>query len=443
MYKELTFAGWGRVKRGKAMAARPERVRDISGVLLGLEGRQLCSRGGGRSYGDCAINTGGNVLLTERLDRILSFDASMGVVAVEPGVTFHHLLEVFLPRGWLVPVSPGTGFVTVGGAVANDVHGKNHEHAGSFGQHIVELDVMTPDGALHTLTGEGNPAWFQATVGGLGLTGVITRIAFQMLRVPGSHVLATEKRIANLEAFFAAFETAKDATYSVGWIDALARGRFQGRGVLETAEPAAGNIRASRRRGTNVVMDFPNFALNSVTVAAFNAVVFNRLPANGRVRPRHYGDFFYPLDAVRNWNRIYGPRGFYQFQCVVPYADGLNAISVLLDEIARARAASFLAVLKRMGPGRAGYLSFPMEGYTLAVDFPNGAAVSGLYANLVRIVLDHGGRIYLAKDALLSSPGFERMYPELPKFREAIAQMDPQGRMTSDLATRLSLRQRS
>jgi decaprenylphospho-beta-D-ribofuranose 2-oxidase len=440
MYREMRVSGWGRVKSGTAMVARPERVRDLHRLFELAGGRQICSRGAGRSYGDCGLNSGGILVDTDRLARILSFNEETGAIAVEPGVTFERLLRVFLPRGWLVPVSPGTGFVTIGGAVANDVHGKNHEHAGSFGQHIVEMDVMTPDGVIYAIGPRRRPEWFRATVGGLGLTGIVTRIVFRMMRVPGPCVLLTRKRVENLEALFASLESAKEAAYSVAWIDALARGKRRGRGVLETADPVAGADPAPRKAGPDIAIDFPNFALNRLSVSAFNAVYFRRVPAAGATAPCHYGDFLYPLDRIGNWNRIYGKRGFHQFQCVIPYAEGFSAISSLLEEIAREGAASFLAVVKRMGPQRTGYLSFPTDGYTLAVDFANRPGTGALHARLAHIVMDHGGRNYLAKDALLSRNDFERMYPDAASFREIAAEMDPGVRMGSDIARRLGIR---
>jgi decaprenylphospho-beta-D-ribofuranose 2-oxidase len=212
MYKKMNLSGWGRVRSGTALVARPERVRDIAQIFAEAGGRQICSRGAGRSYGDCAVNSDGILVSTERLARILSFDEQSGEIGVEPGVTFERLLRTFLPRGWLVPVSPGTAFATIGGAVANDVHGKNHEHAGSFGQHIVEMDVITPDGVRHTIDPQNKPEWFRATIGGIGLTGILTRIVFRMTRVPGPCVEVTHKRIRDLDSFLSALEEAKGST---------------------------------------------------------------------------------------------------------------------------------------------------------------------------------------------------------------------------------------
>jgi decaprenylphospho-beta-D-ribofuranose 2-oxidase len=432
----LALAGWGRLTAPLCEASRPERMSEAEAELAGADGIVL--HGAGRSYGDCALNGGGRALITTRLDRILAFDAETGIVQVEPGVDFRRLLDVFLPRGFMVPVTPGTSFATIGGAVANDVHGKNHEHAGSFGQYVTEMEVVLPDGARRTLTPRDTEL-FRATVGGLGLTGMITRIAFRMVKVPGARVRVREERCTDLENFLSAMARAQDATYSVGWIDGTAQGRALGRGILETAEHVDSELRAPAERKRAIPIDFPGFALNPLSVTLFNEAYYRRVPAEGRVQRIHVQKFLYPLDAIHGWNRIYGKRGFVQFQCVVPYENGATALRELLTVIAAARQASFLAVLKRMGPGRAGYLSFPTPGYTLALDFPNKPGVEDLYARLVAITLAAGGRIYLGKDALLDAHSFRLMYPEFGAFSAVLAQIDPAHRMRSDMARRLRL----
>jgi decaprenylphospho-beta-D-ribofuranose 2-oxidase len=440
-WKTVELTGWGRALRARSEAARPERLSEVFPLIQTNFTGGLSIYGGGRSYGDSALNEGGHTCLTQRLDRILGFDETTGVIEVEPGVTFRRLLDVFLPRGWLFPVAPGTGLVTIGGAVANDIHGKNHEHAGTFGQHVSELDLLTPAGKHIRISPATAPEIFRATCGGCGLTGLITRIAFKMRRVPSAFVELKERRVPNLEAFIAEFEVAKNASYSVGWIDALAGGASLGRGILQIAEPASvappdgGRIRARK-----VPLDFPSFTINALSMRAFNAFYLRRVPKAGRTRLVSYANFLHPLDAIEDWNRVYGRKGFHQFQCVVPYADGMGALKQLLEMIAASRAASALTVLKRLGPGRAGYLSFPLEGYTLALDFPNRAGAPELYRKLVDVTLDHGGRVYLAKDALLSPDAFERMYPELPIFRGVLAQLDPEGNFQSDMARRLKVR---
>lgn len=434
----LTLAGWGRLTRGESAVMRPERLAELRAGLGAPPPRGVIAHGAARAYGDCALNTEGRALLTGRLDRILAFDEATGVIEVEPGVTFARLLTHFLPRGWMVPVTPGTGHATIGGAVANDVHGKNHEHAGSFGQHVSAFDLLMADGAIRTL--RPGDDLFRATAGGIGLTGIITRIAFRMVRVAGGRIAVRERRCTDLDAFLAAMEEAAAAPFSVGWIDGLARGARLGRGILEVADTFSGRLDLWPRKARAVPVDFPGLALNPLSIAAFNELYFRRVPEAGRERRVPVAEFFYPLDAISGWNRIYGKRGFAQFQCVVPHETGPAALRDMLETIAAARQASFLAVLKRMGPGRAGYLSFPMPGYTLALDFPRRRGLEELYARLARRARDAGGRVYLAKDALLSRDDFTAMYPELPDFRAALAVADPGGLFSSDMARRLGLR---
>ena len=436
---EITLNGWGRTTPALCRARRPEREREAVADFAAPHVNGLCLRGAGRSYGDCAVLPGGQALITARLDRILDFDADSGIVQVEPGVDFARLLAVFLPLGFLVPVTPGTGFATIGGAVANDVHGKNHEHAGSFCQHVTELDVVLPDGTPCTIT-PADEALFRATCGGLGLTGMITRIAFRLQRVAGGCVTLRESRVADLSVFMAAMQGARDATYTVGWIDGTTRGAALGRGIMQTAEIAPGSHTQSPMRRRAVPVDFPALALNPLSVSLFNAAYFRRVPAAGRVSTVDLTRFLYPLDAIGGWNRIYGARGFYQFQCVVPFDNGEAVLRALLEVIAASRQASFLAVLKRMGAGHAGYLSFPMEGYTLALDFANGQGVEALYARLCAITRDAGGRVYLGKDALLSAEDFRTMYSEFDIFRAVLSDIDPGGRMRSGMARRLRMR---
>jgi len=435
----LRLTGWGRGPASACEAVRPERFTDAVaafGEPVGPHG--LCLRGAARSYGDCATNGAGDALMTTRLDRILAFDAATGIVQVEPGVDFHRLLQVFLPRGFLVPVTPGTAFATIGGAVAHDVHGKNHEHDGSFCQHVTELDLVLPDGSVRTVTPE-DTRLFRATAGGMGMTGLIMRVAFRMMHVPGGGVTVREQRANDLEAFLTAMADGADATYSVGWIDGAAHGTRLGRGILETAEPADSEISRHRSLSARVPFDFPGMALNPVSVAVFNEAYFRRVPQAGRIRPVTWQKFLYPLDAIHEWNRFYGRRGFIQFQCVVPFETGPAALRDLLEVISASHRASFLAVLKRMGAGRAGYLSFPMPGYTLALDFPRRAGIEELYRRLTAITLDAGGRVYLAKDALLDALTFRRMYPEFAGFSEVLAKIDPASRLQSDMSRRLRL----
>jgi len=437
------LTGWGRVRKSASVTWRPDGVSDVLDAFDARRKRAngMIAHGAGRSYGDCALNEQGSVLLSAGLNRVLGFDQATGIVDVEPGVTFRALIDAFLPLGFLVPVSPGTGFATIGGAVANDVHGKNHERAGSFCAHIVSLDLLTPDGRRRCIGPEQEKDLFWATCGGLGLTGLILRVAFRLKKVAGPAVAVMRSRVADLEAFLGAMQLGAGASYSVGWIDGTARGRHLGRGIWETAEPVDDACARGKRR-LRVPFDFPDLALNRLSIRVFNAVYFRSAPVYPRSQIAAYDTFFYPLDALLDWNRIYGARGFHQFQNVVPLAAGEAALRELLEVIAASGRASFLAVLKRLGPGigPTGPLSFPMEGYTLALDFPAGAGIEDLYARLVAITLRHGGRVYLAKDALLGAAAFREMYPRWRDFARCLQEIDPLCWLQSDMSRRLRLR---
>ena len=438
------LTGWGRVSRSPSVTWQPDNVADLHNVFADQpRAHGLIVHAAGRAYGDCALNAEGVALLSAGLDRVLGFDQASGLISVQPGVTFRQLMATYLPQGWLAPVVPGTGYATIGGAVANDVHGKNHELAGSFAQHVHALDLLTPDGTLRTIGPGAETALFEATCGGLGLTGVITRIAFRMKRVPGPGVVVRARRLPDLAAFLEAMDAARDATYAVGWIDGVAGGASLGRGILETAEPSGGRSGRASSGGMRVPADLPGFVLGPLSVRAFNALYYRRVPAAGRVGHAHYSRFFWPLDALSDWNRIYGRRGFHQFQCVVPFAHGEAALRALLERIAATRRASFLAVLKRLGQGRApgGHLSFPAAGYTLALDFPAKPGIEALYAELVAITLQYGGRVYLAKDALLDAGAFREMYPGWQAFADVLDAVDPRAVLQSDMSRRLRLRE--
>jgi decaprenylphospho-beta-D-ribofuranose 2-oxidase len=442
-WAQINLTGWGRTSGGAMTACRPERVSELrERVREGPADGGRIAYGAGRAYGDAALNSQGRVILTRRLNRMLAFDGESGLLEAEPGVTFNDLLAVFLPRGWLVPATPGTAFATLGGAVANDIHGKNHDRVGSFGDHLTWIDLMLPSGEIVRTTDSERPELFRATIAGLGLTGVIVGIGLRLMRVPSSAVRVRERRCRDLDAFLAALAEARQrATYSVGWIDGLAKGRELGRGLLEEAEPATEAVADTPQRARRVPMDAPGSVLNPITIGLFNAAYYRRVPVGGRERIVPYRRFLYPLDAISDWNRIYGRGGFFQFQCVLPDASAPRGIRLLLEEIAGSGRASFLAVLKTLGAEGRGYLSFPMRGYTLALDFPRRGGVEDVLRRLERLTLDHGGRIYLAKDAVLSPEGFRAMYPKLPEFQAVLDAIDPEHRLNSDMARRLKIRE--
>lgn len=442
--KTLRLTGWGRSSASESTALRPERPRDVDALLRHADPADgpWLAHGAGRSYGDTALNAGGRVILTERLDRVLSFNAETGELVCEGGVPLRDVLACFGPRGFVAPVSPGTSFATVGGSIANDVHGKNHESAGSFGDHVAWLELLTPSGERLHVDEARTPELFRATIGGIGLTGLITKACLRLKRVPSTTVEVSERRIANLDAFLDAFEECRhSATFSVGWIDGVAKGDSLGRGILETAEFAQHDTPAKAKKAKTVPIDVPGFVLNPLTVRAFNHVYYHRIPAQGRSGLKPYGQFLYPLDALLRWNRIYGKRGFLQFQCVLPDQAARAGLHALMTTISEAGLASFLAVLKTLGSEGKGYLSFPLRGYTLALDFPRSAKAIALVERLNAITLDHGGRVYLAKDAVLKPEQFARMYPKLDDMRAVLHDLDRGVRFDSDQARRLAVRE--
>ncbi len=427
---ETTWTGWGRALNATGALARPERQSTLKSLGAKAPAIGMC-----RSYGDACLNDGGKAVLTTKLDRVLDFDEDTGIAHVEAGAQLGELARIFAPKGWLPAVMPGTGFATVGGAIAMDVHGKNHHGLGSFGQHVTEITLIGQNGS-RTVT-PADETLFRATVGGLGQTGVIASAKLQLLHAKGDVMLVTERRAKNWADFLTLLDTST-ATYSVGWIDATATGDDLGRGILEEGETGAGII-TKRRKARSVPFNAPHFALSKPIVKAFNGLYYRRVPAEGRTSVKPIADFFFPLDKIHDWNKLYGKRGFHQFQCVVPIAEATK-LRDMLELIAESGLASPLAVLKRMGPGRAGMLSFPMEGYTLAVDFPNRPAAQHLIGRLEEMTEDAEGRLYFAKDALARGKRMAAMYPELNDWQAEVAKADPERLLMTDLVKRLELR---
>ena len=434
-----TIGGWGR------RPVRPGRV--VRSARLGLPpgASPVLPRGLGRSYGDAAVPAadGGLVLETTRADRILDFDASSGLLTCEAGLSLAEVIRVFLPRGWFPPVTPGTKFVTVGGCVASDVHGKNHHCDGSFGAFVERLRLWVADGRLVDCGPTQERELFLATVGGMGLTGLIGEVTFHLRRVESPWIVAEMRSVAGLEAMLEGLrESARDWPYSVGWIDGLARGAAIGRGVLirgRHASRAEARERPPRpRRTLRVPWDAPEWLLNPLFVRLFNRLYRARY---GGLREPHLvsaEEFFYPLDAVQQWNRLYGPRGFLQYQCVVPHAAGAAPVRALLERLAARGAASFLAVIKDLGKDSGAYLSFPTTGTTLSLDLPyRGPETDELVHELNGILIGAGGRVYLAKDAVTRAEDFAQMMPRLREWKAMRDQWDPQRRFRSAQSVRL------
>lgn len=433
LWKTLEYAGWGRARRATGEVARPERLSTLTAALAETPAPAFGMR---RSYGDAALNDGGRAYDLTRLDRVVSFDADTGVVEVEAGMPIGDLGRTFAAQGWIPPVMPGTGFATVGGCIANDVHGKNHHVAGSFGEHVTEITLIQGD-KTRKITPKSAPTLWKATVGGLGQTGVIARAKIAMMRCKGDMMVLTERRIDNLDEFLVAFDESR-TDYTVGWIDATAKGDALGRGILEEGEITSGVTKRSGKT-REVPFNAPSWALSAPIVRLFNELYFRRVPASGRTSVKPIEAPFFPLDAIHNWNRLYGKRGFNQFQCVVPL-EKTTCLRIMLERIGQSGLASPLAVLKKMGAGRGGYMSFPMEGYTLAVDFPNRAGAEFLIAELTDLAREAGGRIYFAKDGVADAAAIAGMYPEQDKWAAAVAKADPERVYETDLVRRLGLR---
>ncbi|WP_300518085.1 FAD-binding oxidoreductase [Aliiroseovarius sp.] len=433
-WNTVECTGWGRVHRATSQVARPERLSTLSATLADTPAPGVGNR---RSYGDACLNGDGHAVDMTRMDRILSFDRQTGVLEAEAGLTIGALAHVTAPQGWLPAVMPGTGRATLGGCAAMDVHGKNHHVAGSFGQHVLSVTLMQGDRRV-VATPNRNKSLFRATMGGLGQTGVIAQLKLQLKPCPGTVLEVRERRIECFEDFIRALDGSQ-ADYVVGWIDAAATGAHLGRGVLEEAQLTRGDT-PPRSHSRKVPMDAPGFALSPPVVRLFNAAYYGRIPpGEGRARTRRIDDFFFPLDKIHDWNRLYGKRGFHQFQCVVPL-DQVAALREILVEIAEAHLASPLAVLKRLGPGRAGHMSFPMEGYTLAVDFPARDGIEALIDQLEQLCRQAGGRLYLAKDALAHGEAIKAMYSEHGDWVAETAKADPDGAYETDMTRRLTLR---
>lgn len=444
----VQLGGFNRVPVEPCHLARPESVADLHHLVTDAP-CTILARGAGRGYGDNALNRDGGLLLTQRLDRLLEFDPAEGIIRCEGGCTLAKLIETFLPRGFFPLVTPGTKLVTVGGCIAADVHGKNHHRDGSFATSVIDFDLLTGSGDVLTCSQEQYPDLFWATLGGMGLTGTILTARLRLRRVESAFVTVEYEQLPDLDTALARFAaTDQQSRYSVAWIDCLAGGASMGRSVLMRGEhtPASQVPEAFRdrpldflhRRSRTIPFHLPPFVLNAWTVRTFNRVYYRRhTPGRQTI---DFDTYFYPLDRIRNYDRLYGRRGFVQYQAVLPRATSREGLARMLHTLSDSGSASFLAVLKSMGPPSGGLLSFPLEGHTLALDLPNtGPRLREVIDALDQIVLDHGGRVYLAKDAFLTRERFRRMYPRAEEFMAIQRRFDPRQRLRSSMAMRLGL----
>jgi FAD/FMN-containing dehydrogenase len=381
--------------------------------------------GNGRSYGDSCLNLGGAILKTQSLDRFIAFDLGTGILRCEGGVLLSEILRLVVAQGWFLPVTPGTRFVTLGGAIANDVHGKNHHVTGTFGRHVRQLELLRSDGQRLICSATENPDFFAATLGGLGLTGLIAWGEIQLRRIGNPWIDAETIRYESMDEFFAlCAESDTDYEYTVSWVDCASKGKRLGRGLFMRGNHAPAGSMPGKHSQRTLSFPFvpPVSIVNSLSLKAFNAAYYHKQLTKNNRQVQHYEPFFYPLDGILEWNRMYGPKGFYQYQCVIPHTHGKDAIVELLKEIAASGMGSFLAILKICGDmASPGMLSFPTPGVSLALDFPNrGAKLDQLFARLDRIVSSAGGRLYPAKDGRMPGSLFRSGYPRWQEFTNYI-----------------------
>jgi decaprenylphospho-beta-D-ribofuranose 2-oxidase len=429
-------SGWGRFPSVEGEVIVPRDFRELrSAVASG----PVTPRGLGRSYGDSSL--GQRMVDMTTFDSFIEFDDGAGTLTVEAGVSLLELLRVLVPRGWFLPVTPGTRFVTVGGAIASDVHGKNHHKDGTFSQHVLSLELLVASGEVLTVSRDLHPELFHATCGGMGLTGIIVRATFTLRRINSRNVDETVIKAPDLGGALAAFEENPDVTYSVAWIDLLARGNSLGRSLVMLGDHADDGELAVETDSavTGVPFTMPAGILNPLTVRAFNTCYYRRIR---RPVARHrvgFEPYFYPLDKVAEWNRLYGKQGFIQYQLAIPLSSGADVLREIVERIAAAGLASPLAVLKLFGPANDNHLSFPIEGYTLALDFRATREALRLADELDRLVLDAGGRLYLTKDARMSEETFRASYRRIDEFEAVRKEYGASGVFVSEQSRRLGL----
>jgi decaprenylphospho-beta-D-ribofuranose 2-oxidase len=439
------LSGWGAQLRADCLLVQPETTAQVRGSL---DRHGTIARGLGRSYGDPALNSGGLVLGMSRLDRYLGFDEEAGVLRCEAGVSLGQIIADFAPRGFFPMITPGTKHVTIGGCIANDIHGKAHHVQGSFSACVTSMTVLLGRGDVVTASRTENADLFWASFGGMGLLGIVLDATLRLRRIETTYFRQKSVSADSLEAMLEALEEHDRVfPYSVVTIDPLAVGARLGRGILTLGDHASLGelpaklarrpLRVSGPSKLSVPFDLPSFTLNPLSIRLVNAVMKHMLV--NKPAFDHYDPFFFPLDMIEHWNRGYGRRGFAQYQFVVPFEDGARRLRELLTVIMSSGQLPFLNVLKRFGPESEGLLSFPRAGYTFAIDFPVRKNLGGLIKRLDAMVLDAGGRIYLGKDAFVDAPTFRAMYPRVPQWLQAKRKYDPDGVFVSDLARRVGL----
>ncbi len=414
-YRQQNLRSWGNYPKIKSREFSFDQDSILRDIINNHD--ELIPYGNGRSYGDSALSK--NIIKVKQHNYFLHFDEAEGVLHVQAGVLLSEIIETFVPRGWFLKITPGTKLITVGGAIASDIHGKNHHVEGCFSECVKTFNLMLPDGDVVGCSKHVNPELFLATCGGMGLTGVILDARILLMKIGSKYIDQTTIKTRNLKETFEVFERYNGIPYSVSWIDCLAKGDKLGKGLLMVGDFIDnGKFDYQTKKKRNIPFNLPSIALNTLSVRAFNCLYYRKVSDKISRRIVDIDSFFYPLDAFDNWNRIYGKNGLIQYQFILPKDASFDGLEAIINEIAGSGKGSFLAVLKLYGKANENYLSFPMEGYSLALDFNIEKGLFELLGKLDEIVLKHGGRIYLAKDVRVSKGVFEKGYPQINKFRE-------------------------
>lgn len=437
-YKTL-LTGFNRYPKQSCLVTRPERYQELLTVA-----QATIARGRGCSYGDAALNENNTVILTERLNRFLAFDRTHGIITVESGITLQEILALIVPAGWFLPVTPGTQYASLGGCVATDAHGKNHLRTGSLGNHILELEIIGSNGKKNICSPVLNPDLFWATIGGMGLTGIISSIKLQLIPIKNSQMMVKQQITRDLTETLSHLETsAKTASYSIAWLDNFAIGKKFGQGIVISAhhsEVANNSFDTKWQQHLTIPFSCPGKLLNNITGKLFNRLYRWRQGKKRTPFTTDYQNYFYPLDSVKNWQYLYGKSGFIQYQFVLPLTHSLSGLQTVLERLHASAYPAFLATLKYFGKANSAPLSFPLPGFSLALDIPlYNQQLFAVLNELDDIIIKYGGRVYLAKDARLSAEHFRAMYPRYEEWLAVKKKYDAEDLFTSSLGRRLML----
>jgi len=431
----MKIHGWGNYSAINAQVLKPKKINDVQSLITNND--KIIARGLGRSYGDSANNS--IVIDTTNLNKIIKFDKVKGLITCESGVSINEINKIIIPNGWFMPVTPGSSYITIGGAVASDVHGKNHHLEGTFSNHILFVDLMLSDGEIITISSTLNSELFQATCGGMGLTGIIISVTFRLKSINSNMIKQTTIKTNSLEELFQKYEENTLSPYSVAWIDLKKRKTinsllFLGEHVQE------GKLFSSNKKQKYIPTKFFSMFLNKYFINLFNNIYYSKNFKKKDIKNIILEDYFYPLDSLVNWNFLYGKKGFIQYQFVIPKLNGVKIINKILDIVNEYNQIPFLAVLKILGPENKNYLSFPMEGYTLALDFKVSKNLLKLISILDNVIISNGGRIYLTKDTIMNKEIFRQCYPQWEKFEVIRDRYKAIGKFSSQQSVRLGLK---